>query len=203
MTQLLSMPLATLRAQSITDSYKHFICPQPPDFQLAAIPHTREWKPHQRKSTRRCLTWLLSIVLPTHPGGESPKTSMMRMPSAEQESAEHTALQQQCREGCLWSRLEGLRCHFKKWAVTLNFFPTLFNGAQCRNTWLNFSLCPPAWDEKKTTTKSQKLSDIWEVWRRSGSDRLLRNRSDLSYINYYELNFYPISCALLAVSATQ
>lgn len=67
-----SMPLATLRAQSVTDSHNHFTGPWARDFQLAAIPHTR-----------RYLTWLLSTVVLMHPGGKSLGTSMMRMPSAQ------------------------------------------------------------------------------------------------------------------------
>lgn len=73
-----SMPLATLRAQSITDSHNHFTGPWAPDFQLAAIPHTLE------KNTPGDI-WpdCRVTVLLMHPGDKSLKISVMRMPNAE------------------------------------------------------------------------------------------------------------------------
>lgn len=193
-----SMPLAMLRAQSITDSHNHFTSPWAPDFHLAAIPHTPA-KTHQETSdltAEYCVTEASRRQEPEDINDEDAKCRALAQLST----------QHHLREGFLWCttscrQAQGLLCHFKliKSDSNSSLLFSMENSAETGGWTL---ACVPLHETRKRQPQNTRNSDIWEVWRRSGSDLLLKNRSDLSYTNYHELNFFPIGCVLLAVSTT-
>lgn len=105
-----SMPLATLRAQSITDSHNHFTSPRAPDFHLAAIPQTPA-KTHQETSdlsAEYCVTDASRRQEPEDINDEDAKCRALAQLST----------QHHLREGFLWCtescrQAQGLLCYFK------------------------------------------------------------------------------------------
>lgn len=195
------MPLATLRAQSITDTHNHSTSPWAPDFHLAAIPHTPA-KTHQETSdltAEYCVTEASRRQEPEDINEEDAKCRALAQLSAQHHSstlwkAFYDAPHPAGRLKACYAILNQL-----EWLKISSLLFSMENSAETGGWTL---ACVPLHEMRKRQPQNARNSNIWEVWRRSESDYLLTNRSDLNYTNYHELNFFPIGCVLLAVSTT-
>lgn len=147
-----SMPLATLRAQSITDS-------QPFHWSLSTRFPAGSYPTHPRKKhTRRYLTWLPSYCVTDASRRQEPED--ISDEDAKCRALAQLSTQQHLREGFLrrimsCSQAQGLLWHFKLIRVRSDskFLPYSLQWRGVKKQ--HFSLSPPALDEKKTTQNAR------------------------------------------------
>lgn len=187
-----SMPLATVRAPSITDSHNDSTRPRAPDFQLAAIPHTPA-KTHQEMSdltAEYCVTDASRRQEPEDINDEDAKCRALAQLST----------QQHLREGFLWCTMscrqaQGLLCHFKLIRVRSDskFLPYSLQWRTVQKQVHELQSVSPYITWEKDNHKIPE-TDIWEVWR-SRSDRLLTNRSELYQLSWTKFPSYRLCSA--------